>query len=109
MVMIADGRDGLELYVIILVALAGFGGFNLGLSGGRKDEGVMGSIFAALIFAVPMGFWFVFNVFAYAVKGARSGFRPDDVRSVVGLLLTGVVVWLGAAIAGYVQRLRTRR
>lgn len=107
--MLVDGEGGLELYVIILVALAAFGGFNLGRSGGSKDEGGMGSIFAAMFFAVPMGFWFVFNVFAYAIKGARSSFRPDDVRSVVGLLLTGIVVWIGAAIAGYVWRLRTRR
>lgn len=99
----------MELYVIVVVALAAFGGFNLGLSGGSKNEGVVASILAALIFAIPMGFWFVFNVLNYAIKGGRSGFRPDDVRSVVGLLLTGVVVWLGATIAGYVKRLSKRR
>lgn len=52
-------RDGgsVEAYALVIAAAAAYGGYHVGLWGDDKDAGIMGSILAALVFAVPMGFW----------------------------------------------------
>ncbi|MEP9389428.1 hypothetical protein [Mesorhizobium sp. KR9-304] len=99
----------MEIYTLIIVAVAAWGGYHLGLWE-DKDAGMMGSITAALIFAIPMGLWFAFNLLAYAFNwGGRSGFKPEDVWEVVATLLIGVAVWLCAVVVGYVKRTGTQR
>ena len=83
------------------------GGLWLGYCVGAGDDvkdSIMVSMLAAMLFAVPMGFWFFFNLLAYAFEGGHPGFEPEDVRWVVGLLLFGIVVWLCAAAVGFVRR-----
>ncbi|MDQ1196372.1 hypothetical protein [Agrobacterium sp. SORGH_AS 787] len=99
----------MELYVLLLISAAAFGGYLLGLEGWRSASGLMGTMLAALIFAVPMGFWFLFNGLAFALKGGRGGFRANDVREVTTLLLAGVAFWICGVVVGWVQRKWRRR
>jgi RsiW-degrading membrane proteinase PrsW (M82 family) len=99
----------MEVYSLVIAAAAAYGGYHVGLWGDDKDAGIMGSILAALAFAVPMGFWFAANVIGYAFSGRASGFKSGQVREVVGLLLFGAAVWLCAVAVGYVVRTRGTR
>jgi hypothetical protein len=93
-----------EIYTLMIAGTAAYGGYHVGARGDDKNTGVMGSMLAALLFAVPMGFWLAFNVLAYALKGGRPGFAPEDVREAVWLLLFGIAIWLCAAAVGFVRR-----
>lgn len=97
------------LYYLIIAASAGIGGYLLGLEGKDSSSGTMCSLLAAMIFAVPMGFWLVFNSFIYLFKDGRAGFKTDDIREVGGLLSIGVSIWLCGLVIGWFQRIRARR
>ncbi|NSY61066.1 hypothetical protein [Agrobacterium tumefaciens] len=99
----------MELYILLIVGAAGVGGYALGLEGKDSTSGLMGSMLAVLIFAVPMGFWLVFNVAVYLWNDGRAGFRVSDVRQVERILAIGAAVWICGLIIGWVQRLRTKR
>ncbi|RNJ41099.1 hypothetical protein B5V01_30440 [Mesorhizobium erdmanii] len=64
----------MEAYALVIAAAATYGGYHVGLWGDDKDAGIMGSILAALVFAVPMGFWFAANVIGYALSGTGRRF-----------------------------------
>lgn len=95
----------MELYVLLLIGTAAFGGYLLGLEGRRSASGLMGTMLATLVFAVPVGFWFVFNLFAFVWKGGRGSFRPNDVRDVLTLLVAVVAFWMCGVLVGSVQRM----
>ncbi|TPI77693.1 MULTISPECIES: hypothetical protein [unclassified Mesorhizobium] len=99
----------MEAYALIIAAAAAFGGYNVGLGGDSKNAGFAGSILAAFAFAIPMGFWLASNLLAYAFKGGASGFKPGQVREVVGPLLFGAAVWLCAIAVGFIVRTRGKR
>lgn len=99
----------MEIYYLLVLGSAGVGGYLLGLEGKESSTGLMGSMLAALIFLVPMGMWFAFNLIVYLFKGGRSGFRAGDVREVGGLLVIGVGIWLAGLGIGCFQRIRARR
>jgi hypothetical protein len=96
-------------YVLLLIGVAALGGYLWGLEGRRSTSGIMGTMLAALIFIIPMGFWFLFNGLAFALKGGRRGFRPSDVRDVTTLLVAALAIWICGVVVGWVQRKWRRR
>lgn len=100
----------MEVIITAIAALAGYGGYRVGLGGEDRDSGLAWSIMGGLLFAVPMGLWAAFNVLIYAANGGRAGFRAEDVRVIVTLALVAAGVWLGAAAVGLaVRQIRNRK
>lgn len=92
-----------DVYVLLVAGVAAFGGYRLGHRG-ERDEGITLSIAAAMMIAVPMGLWFVFNLFTYLIKGGRRGFEQQDVAEAASYIAVGVFAWLGGMVARYVVR-----
>lgn len=99
--------DELHLYALILAASAGYGGYQMGL-GEDKDTGVMYSMIASMVFAVPMGLGFVSYLIAYLWNGGRRGFDIGDFKLALGFLILGMVVWLGGVVLGFYLRRKQR-
>jgi hypothetical protein len=98
----------MKFFVLLVAAVAAYGGYRLGRRDEDGEDGMMVSLLAAMIFAIPMGFWFVFNLFAYFIRGGSPGFRPADVGQVVSLLVVGVGAWFCGLVVGYILRKTTK-